>query len=256
MFIQKSDKYYELISKIRNYANRVAKSQRLIYIITGYPGVGKGTHVQWLSKDLNLFPISTGDIIRRKIKKPKEQSSSFELQIIDKMNKGEYITDDLVIKMVEDELKNIPGSLGILFDGFPRTLNQAKALTELLRKYNLEVTLVFFLKASKETVKRRICGRLIHEPSGRTYHKITRPPKVAGLDDVTHEPLSQRSDDKPEIVEQRIKVFNETVTDVLSYYDNLNILITLNADEEYNEVRADIEDLFYLANRYKSHDGN
>lgn len=182
-------------------------------ILLGPPGAGKGTQAQLISKEFNIPQISTGDMLRSAIK------AGTELGKIAKavMDKGELVSDELVINLVKERLAEPDCANGCIFDGFPRTIAQAEALANA----GVNIDKVIEISVPDDEIVSRMSGRRAHLPSGRTYHIIHNPPKVDGVDDVTGEPLVQRDDDKEEVVKDRLKVYHELTAMLVGHYENV-----------------------------------
>ncbi len=181
-------------------------------ILLGAPGAGKGTQAQFICKQYEIPQISTGDMLRAAVK------AGTELGIAAKkiMDSGGLVSDDIIIGLVKDRLTQPDCSQGYLFDGFPRTIPQAQAMKDagVPIDYVLEIDVPF------EAIIDRMSGRRVHPASGRTYHLTFNPPKVAGKDDVTGEPLIQRDDDKEETVRKRLQVYNDQTRPLVNYYSS------------------------------------
>jgi len=154
------------------------------------------------------------------------------------MDAGQLVPDDLVIEMIKQELKKC--TYGWILDGFPRTLAQAEKLQALLQLENKKLDQAFEFKMDDKLLINRITGRRIHPASGRTYHVEFSPPKVEGKDDITGEPLIQRSDDNEEALKKRLESYHKQTTPVVSYYQKLGLLTTLEAKESPKAVWAQI----------------
>ena len=181
-------------------------------LLVGPPGAGKGTQSEALCKDLHLRHLATGDILRAAVASGSELGKKAESI----MKAGELVPDDLMVQVVMDFMQSNPAQ-GYLFDGFPRTLGQARALREQVG----ELDLVLHMEISRQEVVRRLSGRLLHRPSGRTYHREFLPPKEEGKDDVTGEPLEVRPDDREEAVGRRLDAYEEATFPLLEYYRGL-----------------------------------
>jgi adenylate kinase len=181
-------------------------------ILLGAPGAGKGTQAQFICKQFGIPQISTGDMLRAAVK------AGTELGIAAKkiMDAGGLVSDDIIIGLVKDRLTQADCTKGYLFDGFPRTIPQAQAMkdTGVPIDYVLEIDVPF------DAIIDRMSGRRVHPTSGRTYHIKFNPPKVAGVDDVTGEPLIQRDDDKEETVRKRLQVYNDQTRPLVEYYSS------------------------------------
>ena len=179
-------------------------------ILLGAPGAGKGTQANYIKEKFNIPQISTGDMLRAAIK------AGTPLGIAAKkvMDEGKLISDDIIINLVKERIKDADCANGFLFDGFPRTIPQAQAMKDagILIDYVVEIDV-----ADSEIVK-RMSGRRVHLASGRTYHVVFNPPKVAGKDDITGEDLVQRPDDTEDTVIKRLNVYHEQTKPLVEYY--------------------------------------
>ncbi|HIP15458.1 MAG TPA: adenylate kinase [Sulfurimonas autotrophica] len=179
-------------------------------ILLGAPGAGKGTQAQFLTKRYNIPQISTGDMLRAAIKAGTEMGKMAKAA----MDAGELVSDDIIIGLVKDRIAQDDCKNGYLLDGFPRTLPQADALTNA----GIVIDAVIEIDVPDEEIVQRMSGRRVHLASGRTYHVIYNPSKVAGKDDETGEDLVQRDDDKEEVVNERLKVYHEQTKPLIDYY--------------------------------------
>jgi adenylate kinase len=181
-------------------------------ILLGAPGAGKGTQATFICQKYGIPQISTGDMLRAAVK------AGTPLGVAAKkvMDSGALVGDDIIIGLVKERLTQPDCAQGCLFDGFPRTLAQADAMREAGVKldYVLEIDVPF------DAIIERMSGRRSHPASGRTYHVKFNPPKVAGVDDVTGEPLIQRDDDKEETVKKRLEVYASQTRPLVDYYGN------------------------------------
>jgi adenylate kinase len=181
-------------------------------ILLGAPGAGKGTQATFICQKYGIPQISTGDMLRAAVK------AGTPLGVAAKkvMDSGALVGDDIIIGLVKERLTQPDCAQGCLFDGFPRTLAQADAMREAGVKldYVLEIDVPF------DAIIERMSGRRSHPASGRTYHVKFNPPKVAGLDDATGEPLIQRDDDKEETVKKRLEVYASQTRPLVDYYSN------------------------------------
>jgi adenylate kinase len=179
-------------------------------ILLGPPGAGKGTQATFIKEKFGIPQISTGDMLRAAVK------AGTPLGIAAKkvMDSGGLVSDDIIIGLVKDRLGQADCANGYLFDGFPRTIPQADAMKD------AQVALDFVLEIDvpDSDIIERISGRRMHAASGRTYHLRFNPPKVAGMDDVTGEPLVQRDDDKEETVRKRLDVYSAQTRPLVDYY--------------------------------------
>ncbi|WP_293750873.1 adenylate kinase [Limnohabitans sp. Rim8] len=181
-------------------------------ILLGAPGAGKGTQATFICQKYTIPQISTGDMLRAAVK----AGTPLGLQAKAVMESGGLVSDDLIINLVKERIAQTDCVNGFLFDGFPRTIPQADAMKAAGVKldYVLEIDVPF------EAIIERMSGRRSHPASGRTYHVTFNPPKVAGVDDVTGEPLVQRADDQEETVQKRLQVYSDQTRPLVDYYAN------------------------------------
>lgn len=179
-------------------------------ILLGPPGAGKGTQAQLIAQRFAIPQISTGDMLRAAIK----AGTPLGLQAKSVMDKGELVSDDLVIALVKERLAQSDCANGCIFDGFPRTIAQATALADA----GVAIDYVIEIGAPDEVIVARMSGRRAHLPSGRTYHIEYNPPKVEGKDDISGEDLVQRDDDKEEVVRDRLSVYHAQTAALVDYY--------------------------------------
>lgn len=179
-------------------------------ILLGPPGAGKGTQASFITDHFGIPQISTGDMLRAAVK----AGTPLGLQAKQVMESGGLVSDDLIIGLVQDRLQQPDCASGYLFDGFPRTIPQADALKDA----NVALDFVLEIAVPEEEIIERMSGRRVHPASGRTYHVKFNPPKTAGVDDLTGEPLVQRDDDKEETVRHRLSVYREQTRPLVDYY--------------------------------------
>jgi adenylate kinase len=179
-------------------------------ILLGPPGAGKGTQAAFITQQFGIPQISTGDMLRAAVK----AGTPLGLEAKKIMDAGGLVSDDLIIGLVKDRLQQADCLKGYLFDGFPRTLPQADAL----KTANIGLDYVVEIAVPEADIIERMSGRRAHLPSGRTYHLKFNPPKTAGVDDVTGEPLVQRDDDKEETVRHRLSVYRDQTRPLVDYY--------------------------------------
>lgn len=183
-------------------------------LLLGAPGAGKGTQAQFITQAFNIPQISTGDMLRANIK----AGTALGMEAKAIMDTGALVRDDLIIAMVKERIAQDDCANGFLFDGFPRTLAQAQALQEA----GIALDAVVEIDVPDEAIVERISGRRVHPASGRSYHIVHNPPKVAGKDDETGEDLVQRDDDKAETVQKRLAVYHEQTAVLVGFYRNFN----------------------------------
>jgi adenylate kinase len=180
-------------------------------ILLGAPGAGKGTQANYIKEKYNIPQISTGDMLRAAIK----AGTDLGMAAKKVMDAGGLVSDDIMIGLVKDRLKDADCANGYLFDGFPRTIAQADAMKDA----GINVDYVLEIDVPDESIVERMSGRRSHPGSGRVYHIKFNPPKVDNVDDVTGEALIQRDDDKAETVMKRLAVYHTQTEVLLGYYN-------------------------------------
>ena len=204
-------------------------------ILLGPPGSGKGTQAQFVVDYFHIPQISTGDMLRAAI----AEGSQLGLQAKSVMDAGELVSDDIILGLVAERLKQPDCANGVLFDGFPRTLPQAEGLEDI----EVPIDAVVALEVPDDIVVERIAGRRVHPGSGRVYHITFNPPQVEGRDDETGEALHQRDDDKEETVRERLAVYHRQTKALIDYYQSsssqyLAVDGTASVEEISQEIRA------------------
>lgn len=180
-------------------------------ILLGAPGAGKGTQANFIKEKFNIPQISTGDMLRAAVK----AGTPLGIEAKKVMDAGGLVSDDIIIGLVKDRLKQPDCANGYLFDGFPRTIPQADAMKEA----GVAIDYVLEIDVPDSAIIERMSGRRVHQTSGRTYHVAFNPPKVEGKDDVTGEDLVQRDDDKEETVRKRLAVYHDQTEVLVDYYN-------------------------------------
>mmetsp|Transcript_35984 Transcript_35984/g.74808 ORF Transcript_35984/g.74808 Transcript_35984/m.74808 type:complete len:254 (-) Transcript_35984:184-945(-) len=222
---------------IRSFMSTQAASfpeeEAQMVLILGKPGGGKGTISGKILKDFpKVHHVSTGDILRAHVREQTDLGKKAKSY----MDSGALVPDELMINLVmEDATPFLEEGKALLLDGFPRNLKQAKALEEVTH-----IDHVINLNIPTETIVERIADRWIHPPSGRIYSYSYKPPKVAGVDDVTGEPLVQRDDDKPESVRTRLSAYDKVTSPLVDFYDSRGLLKTFSgtqSDVIYPQVK-------------------
>jgi adenylate kinase len=181
-------------------------------ILLGAPGAGKGTQATFICQKFGIPQISTGDMLRAAVK----AGTPLGLEAKTIMASGGLVGDDLIINLVKERLTQADCANGFLFDGFPRTIPQADAM----KAAGVVLDFVVEIDVPFDAIIERMSGRRFHPASGRTYHIKFNPPKVAGLDDATAEPLIQRDDDKEETVKKRLDVYSAQTRPLVAYYSD------------------------------------
>ncbi len=189
-------------------------------ILIGPPGVGKGTQGTRLRDHYNIPLISTGDILREAVK----EGTPLGRQAKEYMDRGELVPDEVVVGIVGERLRCSDCSGGFILDGFPRTIAQAEALEELLRRDGKAITDVIMLDVPEEEIIRRLSGRRICRRCGAAYHVVFNPPKEEGRCDRCGGELYQRDDDNEETVRARLRVYNSQTRPLIEYYEERGLL--------------------------------
>ena len=179
-------------------------------ILLGPPGAGKGTQAQFITQTYGIPQISTGDMLRAAVK----SGTPLGLAAKRVMDSGALVSDDIIIGIVRDRLREPDCAKGYLFDGFPRTIPQAEAL----RDAGVPIDYVLEFDVPDDEIVKRMSGRRVHPASGRTYHVLFNPPKVPDRDDITGEPLIQRVDDHEETVKRRLQVYHQQTEPLVAFY--------------------------------------
>ncbi len=179
-------------------------------ILLGAPGAGKGTQANYIKEKFGIPQISTGDMLRAAIK----AGTPLGLAAKKVMDAGNLISDEIIINLVKERIKEADCAKGFLFDGFPRTIPQAQAMKDA----DIRIDYVVEIDVADSEIVQRMGGRRVHLASGRTYHEIFNPPKVPGKDDITGEELVQRPDDAEDTVIKRLNVYHEQTQPLVEYY--------------------------------------
>ena len=207
----------------------------MLIVFLGAPGAGKGTQAKKLAQKKNLTHLATGDLLRGEV------AAATELGLAAKafMDRGDLVPDDVMIGMIKGRLES-PDSDGILMDGFPRTVAQARALDEALAAANTSVDRSIFFEVSEEELVRRLAGRATCPDCQRAYHDTFNKPQNADKCDDCGSDLIRREDDKPEAVRNRLKVYATQTTPVLDHYRKTGNLVEVDGEQSIDAVQADL----------------
>lgn len=199
-------------------------------ILLGPPGAGKGTQAKFICENFGIPQISTGDMLRSAIK----VGTALGKQAQKVMDTGQLVSDDIIMGLIRERLRQPDCKRGYLFDGFPRTIPQAEAIT----REGVDIDYVLEIDVPDEEIIMRMSGRRVHPGSGRVYHVKFNPPKAQGRDDVTGEPLVQREDDREDTVRKRLEVYRAQTRPLVDYYQR-------NAAGKYRRIsgRGSVEDV-------------
>jgi len=219
-------------------------------ILLGPPGAGKGTQAHIISEEFNIPHISTGDLLREVVKK----DTPIAGEVKSFMREGKLVPDEIVIKILIDELKSLDLN-SFMLDGFPRTRKQAIDLDKELGILNSPIQLVLYFKTSDDMCIQRLSGRRICEVCAANYHMKNRPSMVENKCDKCGGKLIQRDDDKPEVVKERLKVYTTKTTQLIDYYQDKRIIEELDGDKDADVVFSKVIELFKTHDLYKDRQG-
>lgn len=208
-------------------------------VMLGAPGAGKGTQAKLIAEAYNIPHISTGDIFRANIKNNTELGKKAK----EYMDKGLLVPDELTCDLVVDRLSQDDAKNGYVLDGFPRTIPQAEALTEALKKRNEAIDFALDVDVPDENIVKRMSGRRACISCGATYHIIYAAPKKEGICDKCGNELVLRDDDKPETVQKRLTVYHDQTQPLIDYYKNAGVLHELDGTKDINDIFASIKEL-------------
>ena len=202
-------------------------------ILLGAPGAGKGTQAEFIQKDFGLANISTGAMMREVSRSESELAS----RVQSFLSSGTLVPNEIIVEMLVERIQQDDCSKGFLLDGFPRNLEQGKALDNA----NISIDLVLYLSIEEAEIISRMSGRRVHLASGRSYHIVHNPPKKEGFDDITGEALIQREDDNPEVIKKRLSVYYNETEPLLEFYKNKNLkFIEIDASKSVDDVTDSI----------------
>jgi len=214
--------------------NKAASTEVSRIVLIGPPASGKGTQAKNISEKLSIPTISTGNLLRKAVK----EGHPLAKTITDSMQKGALVSNEIVLKLLRERLSEKDCAKGFILDGFPRSLEQAKYLSEA----GIKIDHVIDIRVSDDEVVSRISGRRVHTASGRSYHIRFNPPKKPGKDDITGEDLVIRDDDKPEIIKKRLTGYRNNIDPVIGWYKNQKSTRyhEINGNQSIAEVRSEI----------------
>ncbi|MEN3034321.1 MAG: adenylate kinase [Aquificaceae bacterium] len=205
----------------------------MIVLFLGPPGSGKGTQAKLLEKNCGYLHISTGDILRKALQQETPIGQKAKKFVLN----GELVPDDIMLSLIEETL----GPKKVIIDGFPRTLNQAIGLEEILSKRDQNVDMAVFFDAPMEKVIKRMSGRLICSSCGAIYHEEYKPPKSEGVCDICGGKLYKRADDNQELATKRYQVYKEETFPVIEFYKNRGKLIILDASKDADSLHTELK---------------
>jgi len=208
----------------------------LIWLLFGAPGSGKGTQSKLITQSFGFSHLSTGDMFRKHLKDETElgkKAKSF-------MDQGALVPDDLVIEMVSSELSSTKTTI---LDGFPRTLEQGKALSELAEKRGIKTGGVIYLEVPESDLKARLSGRRVCKKCGHVAHTLFSPSKIEGVCDKCGSEMIQRKDDQLDVIDHRLSVYNDQTRPLMSYYEGRGLLKRIDGTGESSEVFNRIKEI-------------
>jgi adenylate kinase len=205
-------------------------------ILLGPPGAGKGTQAERLREDFQVPFISTGEMLRSNVQNGTDLGGEAQTY----MSAGELVPDEVMVAMVGERIAHKDAQDGFILDGFPRTLEQAKALDKQLRELHRRVTAALLIDVPDEDVVRRLSGRRVCVKGGHNYHIEFDPPKHEGVCDQDGSRLIQREDDEPDVVRNRLRVYHEKTEPLVSYYDEQGVMRRVDGTREPTQVHDHI----------------
>lgn len=209
----------------------------MILILIGAPGAGKGTQARRIEEKFNIVQLSTGDMLRAE----RDSGSLLGQQIEDVISKGQLVSDDLISEMLSSRIDQDDCQNGFILDGFPRTLEQASMLDKIFEEKNLKLTAVVELKTDDEAIIERISGRFTCSACGEGFHNKFKQPKVEGIcDNCQGTEFTYRSDDNAETVRQRLDVFHQQTSPIISYYEKVGLVKSVDGMKDMDAVTTDI----------------
>ncbi|CUY01608.1 adenylate kinase [Staphylococcus epidermidis] len=208
-------------------------------ILMGLPGAGKGTQASEIVKKFPIPHISTGDVFRKAIKDETDLGKEAKSY----MDRGELVPDEVTVGIVKERISEDDAKKGFLLDGFPRTIDQAESLNQIMSELDREIDAVINIEVPEEELMNRLTGRRICEKCGTTYHLVFNPPKVDGICDIDGGKLYQREDDNPETVSNRLSVNVKQSKPILEYYNNKGVLKNIDGSKDIDEVTNDVIDI-------------
>ncbi len=208
-------------------------------ILMGLPGAGKGTQASEIVKKFPIPHISTGDMFRKAIKDETDLGKEAKSY----MDRGELVPDEVTVGIVKERISEDDAKKGFLLDGFPRNIDQAESLNQIMSELDREIDAVINIEVPEEELMNRLTGRRICEKCGTTYHLVFNPPKVNGICDIDGGKLYQREDDNPETVSNRLSVNVKQSKPILEYYNNKGVLKNIDGSKDIDEVTNDVIDI-------------
>jgi adenylate kinase len=208
----------------------------VILVFLGPPGAGKGTQAKLLSQRMGFLHVATGDLLREAVK----NQTPLGKKAKEYMDRGELVPDELIVQLIEETM---PKDGNVILDGFPRTVNQALALEDMLRVKGEKISKVLFFDVPDEVIIDRLSGRRVCSKCGAVYHVKYNPPKVEGVCDLCGGTLVQRDDDKEEVVRKRLEVYRRQTQPLVEFYQERGIIYKLDAGKGVEELFEEVKGL-------------
>ena len=208
----------------------------MILVFLGPPGAGKGTQAKLLSQRMGFLHLSTGDLLREAVK----NQTPLGKKAKEYMDRGELVPDELIVQLIEETM---PKDGNVILDGFPRTVNQALALEEMLKGKGEKISKVLFFDVPDEVIIDRLSGRRVCSKCGAVYHVKYNPPKVEGMCDLCGGSLMQRDDDREEVVKKRLEVYRKQTQPLIEFYQERGIIYKLDAGKGVEELFEEVKGL-------------
>ncbi|KAI3435828.1 hypothetical protein D9Q98_001886 [Chlorella vulgaris] len=223
----------DLVHEVQRRLECLNKPEKRLVLI-GPPGSGKGTQSPMIKNENCLCHLATGDLLRAAV----AAKTPLGLEAKKAMDAGALVTDEIVVGLIEENIKKPECRTGFVLDGFPRTVVQAQKLDEMLSSKGQSIDRVLNFAVADQALVDRITGRWVHPASGRSYHEKFAPPRVAGVDDVTGEPLVKRKDDNAETLKSRLSAFHAQTAPVIDHYKQR--VVNIKADKPQKEVAEQV----------------
>jgi adenylate kinase len=208
----------------------------VILVFLGPPGAGKGTQAKLLSQRMGFLHLSTGDLLREAVK----NQTPLGKKAKEYMDRGELVPDELIVQLIEETM---PKDGNVILDGFPRTVNQALALEEMLKGKGEKISKVLFFDVHDEVIIDRLSGRRVCSKCGAVYHVKYNPPRVEGVCDLCGGSLVQRDDDREEVVKKRLEVYRKQTQPLIEFYQDRGIIYKLDAGKGVEELFEEVKGL-------------
>jgi adenylate kinase len=208
----------------------------VILVFLGPPGAGKGTQAKLLSQRMGFLHLSTGDLLREAVK----NQTPLGKKAKEYMDRGELVPDELIVQLIEETM---PKDGNVILDGFPRTVNQALALEEMLKGKGEKISKVLFFDVPDEVIIDRLSGRRVCSKCGAVYHVKYNQPKIEGVCDLCGGSLVQRDDDKEEVVKKRLEVYRKQTQPLIEFYQDRGIIYRLDAEKGVEELFEEVKGL-------------